>query len=208
MRGAARRQRLSDQPFVPPPAGLGAVGAEIVVTSAQGDEGLAASTMLAVLGQAVDGPSHRAVLPCEAGRNRTYRFCRSGNAALPSAGRSQKLLLRRDLLKMGAPRLELGTSALSGLRSNQLSYAPACSACLPVLSVVPAPPAGPPPLDERCVARQRFAACASGPRILCRLAAGRKGPRESGSGSVSSPRGQPRGPVRKLPAGRLARPST
>ena len=25
---------------------------------------------------------------------------------------------------MGAPRLELGTSALSGLRSNQLSYAP------------------------------------------------------------------------------------
>src|SRR5947207_5277223 len=26
---------------------------------------------------------------------------------------------------MGAPRLELGTSALSGLRSNQLSYAPA-----------------------------------------------------------------------------------
>src|SRR5690606_6523349 len=26
--------------------------------------------------------------------------------------------------KVGAPRLELGTSALSGLRSNQLSYAP------------------------------------------------------------------------------------
>jgi hypothetical protein len=25
---------------------------------------------------------------------------------------------------VGAPRLELGTSALSGLRSNQLSYAP------------------------------------------------------------------------------------
>src|SRR3954468_5073260 len=28
-------------------------------------------------------------------------------------------------LSVGAPRLELGTSALSGLRSNQLSYAPA-----------------------------------------------------------------------------------
>jgi hypothetical protein len=29
-----------------------------------------------------------------------------------------------DLSQMGAPRLELGTSALSGPRSNQLSYAP------------------------------------------------------------------------------------
>ena len=28
-------------------------------------------------------------------------------------------------LTVGAPRFELGTSALSGLRSNQLSYAPA-----------------------------------------------------------------------------------
>lgn len=29
--------------------------------------------------------------------------------------------------RVGAPRFELGTSALSGLRSNQLSYAPACT---------------------------------------------------------------------------------
>ncbi len=43
--------------------------------------------------------------------------------SLASNAYANRLLPR--LPTVGAPRLELGTSALSGLRSNQLSYAPA-----------------------------------------------------------------------------------
>src|SRR4029079_7058398 len=49
-------------------------------------------------------------------------------SALPTELRPQNSYLwlaANGFPQMGAPRFELGTSALSGLRSNQLSYAPA-----------------------------------------------------------------------------------
>jgi hypothetical protein len=49
---------------------------------------------------------------------------RTGNLRLAKPALSQLSYIP----KMGAPRVELGTSALSELRSNQLSYAPANSA--------------------------------------------------------------------------------
>lgn len=56
-----------------------------------------------------------------AGSNRQPPACKAG--ALPIELRPRP----KSSNRVGAPRFELGTSALSGLRSNQLSYAPACT---------------------------------------------------------------------------------
>ena len=65
-----------------------------------------------------------------AGSNRQPPACKAGALPIELRPRNMSVQLSDigNQVRMGAPRFELGTSALSGRRSNQLSYAPSpCS---------------------------------------------------------------------------------